>query len=259
VFLVLVSAVFLDVSALFVPTMHRTHATQIFSSGFENGIISDIFDLAPQPSTPSNMAVEISTAKAHSGTKSMFYHPNYGDPTNPPALSLPNLNTVYAKWWWWVPSTLEGGVAGHHAFRITKQVGNNFQGGGQLDTGMGAGGTNFTFSVLTDLNSRGLDLYNLFNVPQNQWFQFEILTTLNTVGQSNGILKVWINGNVVYNNTNLVYRTDPSWRYNTFLAVTNIDGSSAASYWYMDDMEIWDGEPSGDTTPPGAPTGLGVS
>ena len=73
------------------------------------------FDIYDDPS-----AVAITTAKAHSGSKSVFYNPNApgADATNSPVIYLPDLNTVYLSFWWWIPSSLEGGEGGQHFFRF---------------------------------------------------------------------------------------------------------------------------------------------
>jgi len=227
-------------------------ATKIFGYDFETGTLENNFNLYP-----GGGQVSISTAKAHSGTHSMFYNPTGGgDSTNPPALNLPNMQSVYATWWWWIPSTLGYSGAGWHTFRFSKRSGNDFNGGGQLDTGFGSSsGQSFDIDVLTPGADSLGKYHSLFNSPTNQWFKFEILSILNTGGLNNGTLKIWINGAIVANFTNVFYRPNgSSFVYDTFRAVTNLYGATSASYWYIDDLEIWDGIPGGGVDlPPPAP------
>jgi len=50
---------------------------------------------------------EISTNKAHRGTKSLYYHPFLGDSTGGLAVTITSSPTVYARWWWWIPRPLQ--------------------------------------------------------------------------------------------------------------------------------------------------------
>jgi len=76
-------------------------ATQLFAYDFESGTLASKFGLSVPTSS------EISTNKAHRGTKSLYYHPFLGDSTGGLAVTITSSPTVYARWWWWIPSTLQ--------------------------------------------------------------------------------------------------------------------------------------------------------
>jgi hypothetical protein len=220
--------------------------TRFLAWDVESGTVPDHFNLTASGS----MAVSISTERAHSGTRSLKYHPTSGDISNTPALDLPNLTTVYAKWWWWVPSSLSAWQPGRHMFRMTKRVDDNYQAGGQLDTVISAGGTDFSIDILFSQESPPVDsgtlYHDLVDLPSDRWFEFAVLSVLNTGGQSNGILRIWIDGTLVVNRTNVFYRrAGSSMSYNTWQQVTNFDGAAPGDHWYMDDMEVWDAVPPG--------------
>ncbi len=215
-------------------------ATQLFGYDFESGTLASKFTL----SVPTGSNV-IQSLVVHSGTKALLYQPSVGSTSGGLAASITPLTTVYATWWWWVPSTIIGG-SGRHGFRITKRIGDQFTPHWELDTVMGSGG-GFGIDILfhDDSVDSGTTYHNLFNLPTNQWFKFAILSTLNTPGSSNGVLKLWINDVQRFTATNVLYRSAGSAMdgFDTFLLTTNFDLAGAESYWYMDDVEVWDGFP----------------
>ncbi len=221
-------------------------ATQLIGYDFESGSLLSTFGLG----VPVTNVIQSSVV--HGGTKALFYNPSAGSSSGGLGASIPVSTTVYAKWWWWVPSTLASG-AGHHGFRITKRVGDQFTPHWELDTLPGDGGS-FGIDILfhDDGIDSGTMYHNLFTLPTNQWFQFEILTTLNTPGSANGVLTLWINGVQRFSASNVTYRRSGSSMngFDTFLLTTNFDGAGAGSYWYMDDLQVWNGLPG---SPPGPP------
>src|SRR5258706_1464712 len=94
-------------------------ATQLWGTDFESGTLLSKFDL----SVPTINVIQ--SLVVHAGTKALFYNPSTGSSSGGLAASIPVSTTVYAKFWWWVPSTIQGG-AGHHGFRITKRVGDQY-------------------------------------------------------------------------------------------------------------------------------------
>lgn len=48
-------------------------------------------------------------------------------------------------------------------------------------------------------------------VEQNRWYSIEQYVKMNTVGQKNGIIKVWIDGKLAFQKTNLNLRTVSGW------------------------------------------------
>ena len=51
---------------------------------------------------------------------------------------------------------------------------------------------------------------------------------MNDVGSSNGVLKVWANGNLAVSYSNLVYRTDPTIGVNHLFFSTFFGGSDSS-------------------------------
>jgi len=215
-------------------------ATQLFGYDFESGTLASKFTL----SVPTGSNV-IQSLVVHSGTKALLYQPVFGDTSGNLAAAITPSTTVYATWWWWVPSTIVG-ASGRHGFRITKRAGNSTVGNYQVDTIMDSGG-GFSLDILFsgDGVDSGSTYHRLFNLPTNQWFKFEIRCTLNTPGIANGVLTLWINNVQRFTATNVLYRSAATGMngFDTFLLTTNFDGAGAESYWYMDDVEVWDGFP----------------
>jgi len=214
-------------------------ATQLLGIDFESGTLASICNL-DLPGT----ILTIQSSVDHGGTKALKYAPGTGTTTGC-TIGITPSTTVYAKWWWWVASTIVGGP-GRHGFRITKRIGDQFTSHWQLDTVMESGG-GFSIDILfqDDGVDSGTTYHGLFTLPTNQWFQFEILTTLNTPGLANGVLTLWINGVQRFTASNVTYRSSGSSMngYDTFALVSNFDGAGTESYWYMDDVQVWDGFP----------------
>jgi hypothetical protein len=242
-------------------------ATQYFDWDAESGTFADTFDVYNDPS-----AVSISTTRAHSGTKSVYYNPYEpgADQTNPPVVYVPNINTMYVTWWWWIPSALEGGEGGQHFFRFgSSAIGNSWE-DGQLDPAIAApGATGFGVDLFDGVGGDSLTLYHSIvpSLPTNQWFKFALVATINSpAGTANGALRIWINDAEVYSNSSVLFATTgatafTTTKWNRFFLVTNFDNATLSTgYWYMDDIQVWDGVPTegGDTIPPTAPSGLGV-
>lgn len=228
-------------------------ATQLLAYDFESGTLSSVFTL--NVPTASNT---ISSAQVHAGTRALFYNPSAGSTSGSLAAPITPSTTVYAKWWWWVPSTIVGG-SGRHGFRVTRRVGDQFTPHWEVDSVIGTGG-GFGIDVLfhDDGVDSGTIYHNLFNLPTNQWFLFELLYTLNTPGTANGVMTFWVNGTQRFTASKVLYRASGSSMsgFDTFLLTTNFDGAGAGSYWYMDDVQVWDSVPTGGGPPP--PTNLRV-
>ena len=68
-----------------------------------------------------------------------------------------------------------------------------------------------------------------FQFPRGQWTRLKLQMRLNTPGVANGILRLSVNGNVVIDRGNMVWRTDPS---------VNIEGVNIAS-WFGGSNDSW--------------------
>ncbi len=90
---------------------------------------------------------------------------------------------------------------------------------------------------------------------QGRWVKYEFYTKYNTPGKSNGILRIWVNGALSWERTNLIFRNSTDFvvdqvgmifHFKTFgSSKGQIDG-----HVRFDDIEIWDGKPGGSATPP---------
>jgi len=100
-------------------------------------------------------------------------------------------------------------------------------------------------------------------MADGNWHKVEVFGKYNTDSQANGILRVWGDGNLKFESTSFVWRTD-TWANDTFklfyLPSNAGDGTHRAQSGdiiYYDDIEIWDGMPFADgKNPPKPPSGL---
>ena len=111
-------------------------------------------------------------------------------------------------------------------------------------------------------------LGNIFGgpMPQGQWFCMEGRITENTPGVANGVVQSWINGTLQINRTNLLLRNATLSNFNgpnSRIALTNIYVQHGWGTIYYDDYAVsrdarigCGSVPTGDTTPPTAPSGL---
>lgn len=92
------------------------------------------------------------------------------------------------------------------------------------------------------------------------WHLVETYTRMNTisdgVAQADGIMRVWVDGDIVINNTHMVYRTgeNPNMKWRTFVIAPWIgDGSPKAQTMWIDEVAVGEVSDNGngeDTTPP---------
>lgn len=224
------------------------HAAELLNWDVESGTIQSKFTYGGVG------VVSITTAKAHSGTRSLFYNRNHGDATDSPALVFSTRQEIVVEFWWWLPSALEGGEAGQHTFRIGKQMGDSYIGAGQIDTVMRAPGASAfrieTFAVPPGGQSAQIDesVYNQFNLgalPTNQWFKIRLYAKMST-SAPNGILQVWVNDALKFANLAVQYQRagSPFVGFDVFLPFTNFDNATdVGSQWWMDDIKVWDALP----------------
>jgi hypothetical protein len=86
----------------------------------------------------------------------------------------------------------------------------------------------------------------------NTWHHWECFHQLNTTGQSNGIQRVWVDGVVLLNKTNSSLQSGGA-KFESFYFPGNNSGVGGDNPFYDDDVEIWDGMPSGGSPPVGTP------
>jgi len=112
------------------------------------------------------------------------------------------------------------------------------------------------------------------SLSTNVWHKVDVYFKMNTIsnnkGQSNGIMQQWIDGTLVINRSDVLYRTaqDATKKWAQFVLAPWIgDGSPIAQTMWIDELKVSTSgsgtgttpPPSGgDTTPPAVPTGLSV-
>jgi hypothetical protein len=104
-------------------------------------------------------------------------------------------------------------------------------------------------------------------IPKAQWVHYEVYFKMNTitsaVGQADGLMKLWINGKLSFNYSNIVYRTnqDATKKWATFVLAPYIgDGSPVTQSFWIDNLTLATSKPNsgdeGTAGAPSAPTGL---
>ena len=213
-------------------------ADPIFSDNFESGILLQSLGGQWQEASPAHSIV---TSPVHTGTNALKYDTTLT--TSPGIYRLIPLTTqLYAEWYWFFPTGTDFGPAagGHHTFRISHAIGDQLL-ARQLDSGIHSNG-NVSYEIFWPVANSVSHIRVIDSYPQGSWFRFEILFRLNTVGQANGSLQVWINSVLAFESLNTQYRFD-STEINTFLLTTNWDGPHMSPVWYFDDVNVWNGCP----------------
>jgi chitodextrinase len=106
------------------------------------------------------------------------------------------------------------------------------------------------------------------SVSTNVWHHVEVYFKMNSIsggkGQSNGIMQKWVNGNLVINRSDVLYRTnqDATKKWAQFVFAPWIgDGSPIAQTMWLDELTVATAPPSagGDTQAPAVPASLSAS
>lgn len=96
------------------------------------------------------------------------------------------------------------------------------------------------------------------STTKNQWVHVELYAKMNTisgsVGQANGILRMWQDNVLVFDKTNILYRTnqDATKKFKLLVLAPYIGtagGSPIAQTIQLDSLEVWNEIPNGDETP----------
>jgi hypothetical protein len=101
-------------------------------------------------------------------------------------------------------------------------------------------------------------------LTRGQWHHWEFYGKLNTNGNDDGIIRVWINGTLVIDKTNWTWVApgcDPQsskYKWDTVYLPSNLaDRCQTTCLYYVDEVQIWDGMPdAGSVLSP--PTNLRV-
>jgi hypothetical protein len=98
------------------------------------------------------------------------------------------------------------------------------------------------------------------SLSTNAWHHVEMYLKMNTisgsVGQTDGIMRKWIDDTLVIEKTNIIYRTNqhPTMKWGQLVLAPYMgDGSPITQTMYIDEFEIRDGMESSDNYPPSVP------
>src|SRR6185503_6919921 len=81
-------------------------------------------------------------------------------------------------------------------------------------------------------------------------------TVVNGIGQSNGVVRYWLNGNLKMERTNVLFRTgaNPGLKFRQFLLTPYIgDGSPVSQTMWVDDLVLDVSRDGSTPTPPPPP------
>lgn len=98
----------------------------------------------------------------------------------------------------------------------------------------------------------------LSTIPRDRWIKLTQRVKLNTIGQKNGQVQVWVDDKEALSLKNLELRTSPNVKVDKFFFSTFYGGNTAAyaplkdEYLYFDEFRVYTGK--GDQMPPAPPT-----
>lgn len=186
--------------------------------------------------------MKITSAVVHTGTKAALYVDAPGATRK--YFTTSPFREVYFRFWWYMPTGFDGGHAGgKHFWRM------GMQGTDQIDTQAQAEPNGFSIIHFTSAGHKFFQ--NITQLPTGRWFLFEFHSRLNDPGVANGEAKVWIDGVQMLNATNVDLKATRN-SFDEFMLTTNYDICSRVCNWYMDDVELWNGCPSGSSCKAGS-------
>ncbi|MGH8579624.1 MAG: hypothetical protein ACREVK_05705 [Gammaproteobacteria bacterium] len=212
---------------------------KIFSDDFESGNFSKWNECKHQ----------ISTTQVHSGTKAM-HRVNY--PLCYVRLSQSS-REIYYRFWWYFPSGFTWNTAstgGKHFWRLSYSNGSNALFTQQIDTGATQGIAN-SFGIAFFPEVGGPVFNNSAPLPEGRWFKWEFYVRLNDPGSSNGETAIWVDGAKKFHRTNVNLKATSN-ALNLLAQATNYDFCSGVCDYYVDDIEVWNGCPSGSSCKAGS-------
>ena len=167
-----------------------------------------------------------------------------------------NEDEIYLEWYWFLNSDYVGsGQAYHpHLIILTNSLWADLS-AGDLGVYLELTGRELRFIVrrassYEDWHDSG------YTLPLSSWKKIGAYLKMNTVGQSDGVVRLYVDGEQVYAATDLAYRTSSSVYFNTIAIAPWIgDGSPAAQTMWMDELAVMDGLPTMNLT---APTGFEI-
>ena len=270
---------FLLVAAIFFMPADSAQAAPWFQDGFEWSNTATAVSSGPYNDV--NNDVTMSTTYAHSGAKSgMFcYHSNEDSAWiqfDVPGMT-PGANNgathIYLRWWEFRPANYDWSGEKFNRIMGVQSNGNltlDYPLGWEAEGGWGQPGTNNPGPIKmfgNSIYSNGINIWSYsYAIPRGEWHAFEYEIKLNDVGSANGETRLWIDDTLVTQVTDIElryanYTLDRVWLGGWYSGGNNPEPSPACRY--VDDVaasaeKIGLGTDGTDTTPPAAPTGLGV-
>lgn len=98
--------------------------------------------------------------------------------------------------------------------------------------------------------------FNAADLADGAWHKIEVFIKYNKAGSSDGVHRIWVDGRLIRDQTDVVFRdySSPTDVYTMFYVPSNAgDGvhrSQAGDSIFVDDIEIWDGVPGTTSAPP---------
>lgn len=154
---------------------------------------------------------------------------------------------LYLSFYWRLNSDWQGsGWAFHpHLIYITDELWTNLSGG--------------TLRVYVELTGTALRMIvgrgettswheTTGNLSLSTWYRIECWFKMNTVGQANGEMKMWVDGASVYDSSSVTYRTDADIHFSAvslgpWMSNSNVGPNYGQTMW-MDAMEFHDAIPA---------------
>lgn len=104
----------------------------------------------------------------------------------------------------------------------------------------------YTYLPDRDINKCGVDI-PVTDLEPNTWYTIKQYIKLNSIGSSNGVMKVWVNGSLKLTKTNIVYRKKSNILITSGLFHTYRGGketnqvfwSPVSNYAQFDYMKVW--------------------
>lgn len=166
-----------------------------------------------------------------------------------------NEEEIYVEWYWRLNSDYVGSEETYHPhlIYIIDSLWSNLSSG--------------TLGVYLELTGRGLRAivrqgedaggwhYSGYLLPLNQWVKLGAYMKMNTIGQTDGIMRLYADGTQVYSDTAVSYRTSSSVYFNTIAIApwisTGVGGSPQEQTMWIDELKIYDGYTGGSIPPSG--------
>lgn len=211
-----------------VPVPPTNGAQKLFSDDFESGDFTRWSSIAKQ--------AKVTVEKVHNGNFAVIADQSSFGWGGELQKSFTSQDQVYIQFYWFIPNDFDAAWAsGRHLFRLGSS------GNAQLDTEPGDG----KLKIVSFWSRELLFSSTVANgLPRGRWFKFGLFYKLNTVGSSDGVLRIWVDGTLTFDKVGQTFRSN-SDQISRLRLVTNYDNcSDKRCRYFMDDVEIWNDVPN---------------